>query len=70
MYIEEVKQKFEMLKDKECVRVLAFESSCDETSVAVVENGRKILSNIVSTQIPIQGDYGYDIQLCSRKEKI
>ena len=37
MYFEEAKQKFEKLKDKECVRVLAFESSCDETSVAVVE---------------------------------
>lgn len=58
MYIEEAKQKFEMLKGKECVRVLAFESSCDETSVAVVENGRKILSNIVSTQIPIHVRFG------------
>lgn len=58
MYFEEAKQKFEKLKDKECVRVLAFESSCDETSVAVVENGRKILSNIVSTQIPIHVRFG------------
>ena len=31
--------------------ILAFESSCDETSVAVVEDGQKILSNIVATQI-------------------
>ena len=31
--------------------ILAFETSCDETSVAVVENGTKILSNIVATQI-------------------
>lgn len=31
--------------------ILAFESSCDETSVAVIENGNKILSNIVATQI-------------------
>lgn len=32
---------------------LGIESSCDETAVAVIENGRKILSNIVDTQIPI-----------------
>lgn len=31
--------------------ILAFESSCDETSVAVIEEGQKILSNIVATQI-------------------
>ena len=31
--------------------ILAFESSCDETSVAVIEDGQKILSNIVATQI-------------------
>lgn len=31
--------------------ILAFESSCDETSVAVVEDGKKIRSNIVATQI-------------------
>lgn len=58
MYFENAKQKFEQLKNKECVRVLAFESSCDETSVAVVENGRKILSNVVSTQIPIHVRFG------------
>lgn len=58
MYIEEAKQKFEKLKDKQRVLVLAFESSCDETSVAVVENGRKILSNVVSTQIPIHVRFG------------
>ena len=58
MYFDEAKQKFDNLKQKEIVRVLAFESSCDETSVAVVENGRKILSNIVSTQIPIHVRFG------------
>ena len=33
------------------MRILGIESSCDETAAAVVEDGRKILSNIVSTQI-------------------
>ena len=37
---------------------LGIESSCDETTVAVIENGRKILSNIVDTQIPIHEKYG------------
>lgn len=33
------------------MRILGIESSCDETAAAVVEDGRKILSNVVSTQI-------------------
>ena len=37
---------------------LGIESSCDETSVAVIKNGRIILSNIVDTQIPIHTKYG------------
>ena len=33
------------------MKILAIESSCDETAAAVIENGREILSNVVSTQI-------------------
>lgn len=33
------------------MKILGIESSCDETAAAVVEDGRKILSNVVSTQI-------------------
>ncbi len=40
------------------VYTLGIESSCDETSVAVVKNGREILSNIIDTQIPIHEKYG------------
>ena len=40
------------------MRILAFETSCDETSVAVVENGNNVLSNIISTQIDIHKEYG------------
>ena len=32
------------------MRILAIETSCDETAAAVVEDGRRILSNVVSTQ--------------------
>ena len=37
---------------------IAFESSCDETSVAVVADGRCVLSNVISTQIEIHKQYG------------
>ena len=37
---------------------LAFESSCDETAVAVMADGREVLSNIISSQIDIFKNYG------------
>ncbi|MEG0156532.1 MAG: tRNA (adenosine(37)-N6)-threonylcarbamoyltransferase complex transferase subunit TsaD [Anaerovoracaceae bacterium] len=37
---------------------LAIESSCDETSIAVVANGREVLSNIIASQIDIHKLYG------------
>ena len=40
------------------LKVLAIETSCDETSVAVVQNGREVLSNIISTQIDLHEKYG------------
>ena len=40
------------------MKILAIESSCDETSVAVVQDGRKILSNEVLSQIDIHKRYG------------
>ena len=42
----------------EDVLTLGIGSSCDETSVAVVKNGREVLSNIIDTQIPIHEKYG------------
>lgn len=38
--------------------ILGIETSCDETSVAVVANGREVLSNVVSSQIDIHKIYG------------
>ena len=40
------------------MKILAFETSCDETSCAVIEDGRKILSNIISTQVTIHKKFG------------
>ncbi|PWM68571.1 MAG: tRNA (adenosine(37)-N6)-threonylcarbamoyltransferase complex transferase subunit TsaD [Eubacteriales Family XIII. Incertae Sedis bacterium] len=37
---------------------IAFESSCDETSVAVTADGREVLANVISTQIEIHKLYG------------
>ena len=42
----------------EDVYILGIESSCDETAVSVVKNGRIVLSNIINTQIPIHTVYG------------
>lgn len=46
------------LREKEQVRILALESSCDETAAAVIENGRRILSNVVFSQIDLHALYG------------
>jgi N6-L-threonylcarbamoyladenine synthase len=40
------------------MRILGIESSCDETAAAVVENGHRLLSNVVRTQIDIHKVYG------------
>ncbi len=39
-------------------RILAIETSCDETAAAVVENGRIILSNIIASQVDLHAQYG------------
>lgn len=38
--------------------ILAIETSCDETSVAIVQNGNKVLSNLISSQIKVHQNYG------------
>lgn len=40
------------------MKILAIESSCDETACTIVEDGRKVLSNVIHTQIPIHTRYG------------
>lgn len=54
-----------MTKD---IKILAIESSCDETSAAVVVNGRKVLSNVISSQIDIHTKFGGVVpEVASRK---
>lgn len=45
------------MKDKKFI-TLGIETSCDETSIAVVADGRKILSNIISSQIDVHTKFG------------
>jgi len=40
------------------ILTLGIESSCDETSVSVVKNGREVLSNVINSQIPIHEKFG------------
>ncbi|TZE82532.1 tRNA (adenosine(37)-N6)-threonylcarbamoyltransferase complex transferase subunit TsaD [Calorimonas adulescens] len=40
------------------ILTIGIESSCDETSVAVVKNGREVLSNIISSQVEVHKIYG------------
>lgn len=48
--------------------ILAIESSCDETAVAVIKNGREVLANVVSTQIDIHKKFGGVVpEVASRK---
>lgn len=50
------------------MKILAIESSCDETAAAVVENGRTVLSNVISSQIDIHTLYGGVVpEIASRK---
>ncbi len=59
--------------EKKDIRILAIESSCDETAAAVVKNGREVLSNVISSQIALHTLYGGVVpEIASRKhiEKI
>ncbi len=50
------------------MRILAIESSCDETAAAVVEDGTKVLSNVIHTQIALHKLYGGVVpEIASRK---
>lgn len=53
---------------KQNIITLAIETSCDETSVAVLKNGREVLANIISSQIEIHKKFGGVVpEVASRK---
>lgn len=50
------------------IKILAIESSCDETAAAVVVNGREVLSNVIASQIDIHKKFGGVVpEVASRK---
>ena len=50
------------------MKILAIESSCDETAAAVVQDGTQILSNVIYTQIALHQQYGGVVpEIASRK---
>ncbi|NLV57916.1 MAG: tRNA (adenosine(37)-N6)-threonylcarbamoyltransferase complex transferase subunit TsaD [Clostridiales bacterium] len=61
-----MKAKLEALQERasnfqpntEPIRILALESSCDETAAAVVEDGRRVLSSVIFSQVDIHALYG------------
>lgn len=61
------------MKELRSINILAIESSCDETAAAVVNNGREVRSNVISSQIELHKLYGGVVpEIASRKhiEKI
>lgn len=56
--LQNAQSRYDALVSHGSGRLLAIETSCDETAAAVVENGRLVLSNVVHTQIPLHQVYG------------
>jgi N6-L-threonylcarbamoyladenine synthase len=58
------------MRRKARLRVLGIETTCDETSASVVEDGKNILSNIVATQFEFHREYaGVVPEIASRKHQ-
>ena len=50
------------------MKLLGIETSCDETAVAVVEDGRRLLANVVASQVALHAEYGGVVpELASRQ---
>lgn len=58
MYFDRARDKADRLIKKGHATILAVESSCDETAIAIVEDGRRVLANEIATQIDIHALYG------------
>ncbi len=68
MYQDRIKSKLDALRRQEKVNILAFETSCDDTSISIVQNGRQVIADVVSSQIQIHNQYGGVVpEIASRK---
>jgi N6-L-threonylcarbamoyladenine synthase len=52
------------------MKILAIETSCDETSCAVVENGRRVLANVISSQIDLHAKTGGVVPEVAAREHV
>ena len=57
-YMEIAREKARALREKGHARILAVESSCDETAVAIVEDGRRVISGEIASQVDTHALYG------------
>src|SRR5690606_27713004 len=46
------------ITDNGCMLAMGIETSCDETAVGIVEDGRKLLANVVASQAAVHARYG------------
>lgn len=70
MYIDNCKLNYLGVEEvmKEEFLILAIESSCDETSAAVIKDGKEVLSNVVASQIDLHRKFGGVVpEIASRK---
>lgn len=51
-------------------RILALESSCDDTAVAIVENGRRVLASVISSQTSLHAQFGGVVPEAAAREHI
>ena len=54
----EMEAKLDTLRRKDHIRILAMESSCDETAAAIIEDGRRIISSVIFSQADTHALYG------------
>lgn len=57
-YEQSAKEQAQRLRRTGHATILALESSCDETAAAVVQDGRRVLSSVIASQIPLHAMYG------------
>jgi len=52
------------------MKILSIETSCDETSVAIVENGHKVLANVIASQIDLHAKTGGVVPEVAAREHV
>jgi len=57
-YFDRARKKTAILKAKGHARILSVESSCDETAIAIIEDGRRVLSGEIASQVDTHALYG------------